>query len=708
MPFASVLKQFKKTKKRTKSSTSSSLDNTAGNTSELTTSLDIIGRNSMALPVIMRDINVMKQGILKLVKIAGGTQKDKADRFFLSSSEREKSYESQIAASKSKSPTKVGATDKKDSKGFFGHANDFLNTLISGGLTNMLIKGGLIAGILYGIGKFFSSAEFRKSVFDMIGNFGRTVFGEEGWKDVKQNIALGAGLLLAGIVAVKASLIYLSESIAAAAWGMGGGGFGGGRRTPKGKGGGKLGGLIALASGAFLGYQMTKDSSGPSAPSANNPDGKTGDQGMNGMQGAAVGVAGAYGVGKAKDYVGSKVPTGGNTTSFNEKAGRFVEKTPKGGTGFKSAKDMKLGNILEKLRKYYIDISKVPGLRTKIMKKLVAKFGIPAILRLSTFFASLAAAPFTAGASLVLTLISWGLNAYLIYEVYDFLFGKDGEADKTEQQEKTEITPEQESKNIIKQLMDQPGINFSDNVTPDYYANAGVEPPTSTSPSASPSTSPTSTSPSSSSDGASGGMTFNQLSREQQDALLAEQRKQEGFKPGSLSYDLNNPGNIQYTERAKQFGGVRDTTGRGVGSHKGTFAKFPTLADGVEAQRDLWSRKYGNVPLEQAIKKWAPDSGPNYSQNIIAAATSGKSTALATAPTVSPENQTKVSGSQLTSYSTALENSKREASQATPSVTNNNYAPNNSGKGSMGGISLPASGVIDNELAKLLVERAIG
>ncbi|MFZ4799688.1 MAG: hypothetical protein ACOYMA_19500 [Bacteroidia bacterium] len=693
MPFASVLKQFKKTKKRTKSSTSSSLDNTAGNTSELTTSLDIIGRNSMALPAIMRDINVMKQGILKLVKIAGGTQKDKADRFFLSSSEREKSYESQIAASKSKSPTKVGATDKKDSKGFFGHANDFLNTLISGGLTNMLIKGGLIAGILYGIGKFFSSAEFRKSVFDMIGNFGRTVFGEEGWKDVKQNIALGAGLLLAGIVAVKASLIYLSESIAAAAWGMGSGGFGGGRRTPKGKGGGKLGGLIALASGAFLGYQMTKDSSGPSAPSANNPDGKTGDQGMNGMQGAAVGVAGAYGVGKAKGYVGSKVPTGGNTTSFNEKAGRFVEKTPKGGTGFKSAKDMKLGNILEKLRKYYIDISKVPGLRTKIMKKLVAKFGFPAILRLSTFFASLAAAPFTAGASLVLTLISWGLNAYLIYEIYEFLFGKDGEAAKTEKQEKTEITPEQESKNIIKQLMNQPGINFSDNVTPDYYKMMGVEPPTSTSPSPS--------------GGASGGMTFNQLSREQQDALMAEQRKQEGFRPGTISYDLNNPGNIQYSERAKQFGGVRDTTGRGDAQHKGTFAKFPTLEAGVEAQRDLWSRKYGDVPIEQALKKWAPYAGSNYSENIIAAATSGKSSPVATAPTAAAA-QTKVSGSQLTSYSTALENSKRESSQATPSVTNNNYAPNNSGKGSMGGASLPASGVIDNELAKLLVERAIG
>lgn len=686
MPFASVLKQFKKTKRRTKSSTGSSLDNTAGNTSELSSSLDILGQNSMALPVIMRDINVMKQGILKLVKLAGGTQRDKADRFFLSSSDREKSYESQIASSKSKSPTKVGGGgDKKDGKGFFGQANDFLNAIIAGGLTNMLIKGGLIAGILYGIGKFFSSAEFRKSVGDMIGNFGRTVFGEEGWKDVKNNIALGAGLLLTGIIAVKASLIYLSEAIAAAAWGMSSP-FGLGRGTKgmkgKGVGKGKLGALTALASGAFFGYQMTKDSpnatSTPAGTDTGTPTG--GGQGMNGLQGAALGVGGSYALGKARNYVGSKVPTGGNTTSFNEKAGRFVEKTPKGGTSFKSAKDMKLGNILEKMRTYYVKISKVPGLRSKVMKKLMARFGIPAILRLSTFFASLAAAPFTAGASLVLTLISWGLNAYLIYEVYDFLFGEDGEADKIDKEEK-QPSPEQTSRDIIRELMNQPGIQLEGGATPDYYGMMGVKPPTGTSPT-----------PSSQSAGGAGGDVDSVLN------LI------KGVESSGGNYNAKNPnssasGAYQYIDSTWQA----ETKKYGIGQQYPTARSAPPQIQDAVARKSVEEKlKMYDGDVNKVLNSWYTGNPEGKMTAAGLAANRGLTAEGYRARALDYQNKT---GASLNQGSQQMLNS-RNASSGSSVV----YAPttNNNAGGGGNQINLPASGVIDTELAKLLVERAIG
>ena len=286
MPFASVLKQFKATKKRARSSSNSSMVNSDDTSSELLSTQSIIAKNSMVFPVIMRDINVMKQGILKLVKLAGGTQRDQADRFFLKSADRENAYESQVASNKSNSPSKVG--DKKSSgQGFFGGANDFLNAIIGGGLTNMLIKGGLITGILYAIGKFFTSSEFRTGIFDMIGKFGATVFGEEGWKDVKKNIVYGSVILLAGIVAIKtalsavvAGLAYLTKKLF---------GFGGVSSAGAGGAGGK-GGIgrafrgIGLA-GVGLGlYNMFSSSNTTSS------DGEE-SSGFGGVAAAATGLA---------------------------------------------------------------------------------------------------------------------------------------------------------------------------------------------------------------------------------------------------------------------------------------------------------------------------------------------------------------------------------------------------------------------------------
>lgn len=52
------------------------------------------------------------------------------------------------------------------------------------------------------------------------------------------------------------------------------------------------------------------------------------------------------------------------------------------------------------------------------------------------------------------------------------------------------------------------------------------------------------------------------------------------------------------------------------GSNKLVFAKFPTAEAGFKAQRDLWERKYSNVTIADAIKKWAPDATENYGKGI--------------------------------------------------------------------------------------------
>lgn len=109
-------------------------------------------------------------------------------------------------------------------------------------------------------------------------------------------------------------------------------------------------------------------------------------------------------------------------------------------------------------------------------------------------------------------------------------------------------------------------------------------------------------------------VTFNNLSRDQQNQLMMEQAKREGStKPGTVGFRHNNPGNIiaksrteVFPEQAK-FGGVPGETITYEGNTR-TFVRFPNWQAGWEAQRDLWSRKYGNMDLQMAIKKWVNPS----------------------------------------------------------------------------------------------------
>jgi len=204
--------------------------------------------------------------------------------------------------------------------------------------------------------------------------------------------------------------------------------------------------------------------------------------------------------------------------------------------------------------------------------------------------------------------------------------------------------------------------------------------------------------------------TFNQLSREQQDNLLDMQFKREGNKPGNLAFDLNNPGAMLWSPAAAKFGAVIDPN-RGSGDLKGKFARFPTFELGREAQRDLWSRKYGNLPLDQAINKWTTGKLKgdgsveisNYKSAILDALESGSATASiqSTSPV---ESTTRVPGNQISSASTEVDFARRD-SMMTPSVipvTTSGAAPRTPSTQAQQ-VSIPST--IDTDLFDALVMR---
>lgn len=179
----------------------------------IASNISIVAKNSMALPRMERDINIMRQGIIKLVRLAGGSQENKADRFFKATSLKENEYESKFNKD-STTPTKTETTEKD-----------------SGGLADTLMKGLMVGGLLVGgITAYFKSPEFQKTVNDMTNSLGSALLGSD-WDSfkkgiqetfdsiiatVKDNVGLivvGLGLLLNPIDSLKLAVTSISTVV---------------------------------------------------------------------------------------------------------------------------------------------------------------------------------------------------------------------------------------------------------------------------------------------------------------------------------------------------------------------------------------------------------------------------------------------------------------------------------------------------------------
>lgn len=97
---------------------------------EININSKITAKNSIALPAMAKQMNIMQKNIAKLVKIWGGSPSTKADSFFSNAKFRENQYESQFNAGTK--PTKVEMKKEKSEGGFLGTIGSLIGSVVSG------------------------------------------------------------------------------------------------------------------------------------------------------------------------------------------------------------------------------------------------------------------------------------------------------------------------------------------------------------------------------------------------------------------------------------------------------------------------------------------------------------------------------------------------------------------------------------------------
>ena len=155
---------------------------------DATSVLNVIAKNSMSLPGMARDMNVLRQNIVKLVKLKGGKTSrfgGKADEFFKGSKEREEALEAE-RASKKKVPAKSSSPTPEGGGGGIGDIFTMIkNGLIQGAkfLFNpknllkilgklalpLLIISTLFAGIKAGFEKYQETGSFTEAIVSGLG-----------------------------------------------------------------------------------------------------------------------------------------------------------------------------------------------------------------------------------------------------------------------------------------------------------------------------------------------------------------------------------------------------------------------------------------------------------------------------------------------------------------------------------------------------------
>jgi len=193
----------KKPEKETAPSKIGGAEGEGGFSSEGATFLKIIAKNSMSLPGMARDMNVLRQNVVKLVKLKGGEARGAADAYFLKQNERERALEAQQA--KQGKVTPAAATKKEDEggllakliEGFFiflfakkliGVLKEIFSpkTLISvfkKVFLPLAIIGTLFSGITDGFKRYKESGSFTEAIVAGLGSmlsfltFG--IFGED-------------------------------------------------------------------------------------------------------------------------------------------------------------------------------------------------------------------------------------------------------------------------------------------------------------------------------------------------------------------------------------------------------------------------------------------------------------------------------------------------------------------------------------------------
>jgi hypothetical protein len=174
--------------------------------------LKIIAKNTMALPGISRDMNVLRQNLQKLVSLKGGSKATGADAFFLKQGEREAALEAQKqrmaptpagagAAAVTPSPSGGGLLESivgMFSGGFMSAIKSIFNPrallkVLGKVFLPIAIIGTLFSGIKSGFEKYQETGSFSEAVVSGLGgmlnfvSFG--LFGEDTLRSLWDNIS---------------------------------------------------------------------------------------------------------------------------------------------------------------------------------------------------------------------------------------------------------------------------------------------------------------------------------------------------------------------------------------------------------------------------------------------------------------------------------------------------------------------------------------
>ena len=194
MAFADLFKK----NKNPNSPTKEGQDTTANISADVIPFLNIIAKNSIALPGMARDMNVLRQNIVKLVKLKSAEAvTTKADKFFKTEDQREKELEDAKKTEKvtlvegegSKKKQRSGSEEKDMANSIF----DFLWGLLKKVVGSLLFGIGLAFTSIFNVGDFISELMDKFTPLDWIDNLFKAI--EEGWTKITETDILKESLI---------------------------------------------------------------------------------------------------------------------------------------------------------------------------------------------------------------------------------------------------------------------------------------------------------------------------------------------------------------------------------------------------------------------------------------------------------------------------------------------------------------------------------
>jgi murein DD-endopeptidase MepM/ murein hydrolase activator NlpD len=201
--------------------------------------LKIVAKNSIVLPHLARDMNVVRQNIVKLVKSKQVKPSQRADMFFLRSQEREAAYEAQQdKVTNTTKPTVVKKDGEAKEQSFLDKMLNFLGKFTIGNILGWLLQGAAILTILNFIGKLILEKDFRQAVWSKFDELMKSMgsSGDSVVKNVAAALGTIAAVMMAYQVAVNLAIAGLKAFYARVMTKGAGGAVPGDQKGKKGKG----------------------------------------------------------------------------------------------------------------------------------------------------------------------------------------------------------------------------------------------------------------------------------------------------------------------------------------------------------------------------------------------------------------------------------------------------------------------------------------